>query len=128
MYKDGLTTLRKDKARSVLTELDNVLRKRIPTEAKRCIVVIDSLLKCTIAQKLSMSTVDVRAHYVINIAELFPDVELIYRMTLEREIARHESIKQLYHQVSSFFSGCLVTAGLGSERPAHWIVDVSCIA
>lgn len=128
MYKDGLSALRRDKTRSVLTELDTVLRTRIPFETKKCIVVIDSLLKCAISQKLSVATVDVRASYVINIAEFFPDIELFHRLQLEREISHNESVKQLYTQVSSFFSGCDVTVRLGRDRPAYWIIEVSCIA
>ena len=128
MYKNTLATLRRDVTRSVLRDLGVALTRHVSAETNKCLGVINALLRSKISQKLSPSPVDIRAYYVINIAEFFPDVELMYRPALERELIEHETLKNLHRSVSSYFSGCLVTSGLVKERPAQWVIEVSCVA
>ena len=128
MYKNVLANLRRDSTRPVLNELEKTLKKHLPGESSRCIATINAALRCAVRQRLSPTTVDVRAHYIFNIADVLPEVEFMYRPALERELSENDSLRSLHRDVASFFSGCLVTSGLVKERPARWIVEVSCVA
>jgi hypothetical protein len=128
MYKNVLSDLRRDATRPVLSELEKTLKKHVAGEVNKCIATINAALRSAVTQKLSPTTVDVRAHYIFNIAELLPEVEFMYRPALEKELAENESVKILHRGVAAFFSGCVVTSGLVKERPARWIVEVSCVA
>ena len=103
MYKNVLANLRRDATRPVLNELEKTLKKHLPGESNRCISTINAALRSAVSQKLSPTTVDVRAHYIFNIADILPEVEFMYRPALERELSENDSLKSLHRSVASFF-------------------------